>query len=134
MILGVDPGERRIGVAVADDSTRFARPLEGIDATKTDPVQRIAELVRALNARTLVIGRPTSLAGTPGPAVTAQQRLATRLRDELSIEVIEHDERLTSVLADQGLLAGGARRGTRRALRDAVAAQVMLQSFLDAGG
>ena len=134
MILGVDPGERRIGVAVADDSTRFARPLEVIDATKTDPVQRIAELVRALNARTLVIGRPTSLAGTPGPAVTAQQRLATRLRDELSIEVIEHDERLTSVLADQGLLAGGARRGTRRALRDAVAAQVMLQSFLDARG
>jgi putative Holliday junction resolvase len=134
MILGVDPGERRIGVAVADDSTRFARPLEVIDATKTDPVQRIADLVRALNARTLVIGRPTSLAGTPGPAVTAQQRLATRLRDELSIEVIEHDERLTSVLADQGLLAGGARRGTRRALRDAVAAQVMLQSFLDARG
>ncbi|MDQ4028047.1 MAG: Holliday junction resolvase RuvX, partial [Actinomycetota bacterium] len=68
MILGVDPGERRIGVAVADDSTRFARPLEVIDVTKADPVQRIAELVRALNARTLVIGRPTSLAGTPGPA------------------------------------------------------------------
>ncbi len=134
MILGVDPGQRRIGVAVADDSTRFARPLEVIDVTKADPVRRIAELVRALNARTLVIGRPTSLAGTPGPAVTAQQRLVTRLRDELSIEVIEHDERLTSVLADQGLLAGGARRGTRRALRDAVAAQVMLQSFLDARG
>jgi putative Holliday junction resolvase len=134
MILGIDPGERRIGVAVADDSTRFARPLEVIDVTKADPVQRIAELVRALNARTVVIGRPTSLAGTPGPAVTAQQRLATRLRDELSIEVLEHDERLTSVLADQGLLAGGARRRTRRALRDAVAAQVMLQSFLDARG
>jgi putative Holliday junction resolvase len=134
MILGIDPGERRIGVAVADDSTRFARPLEVIDVTKADPVQRIAELVRALNARTVVIGRPTSLAGTPGPAVTAQQRLATRLRGELSIEVLEHDERLTSVLADQGLLAGGARRRTRRALRDAVAAQVMLQSFLDARG
>jgi RNase H-fold protein (predicted Holliday junction resolvase) len=58
----------------------------------------------------------------------------SRLRDELSIEVLEHDERLTSVLADQGLLAGGARRGTRRALRDAVAAQVMLQSYLDARG
>jgi putative Holliday junction resolvase len=131
MILGIDPGERRIGVAVADDSTRFARPLEVIDATEADPVARIAELVRDLNARTVVIGRPTSLSGTPGPAVAAQERLVSRLRDELSIEVLEHDERLTSVLADQGLLAGGARRETRRALRDAVAAQVMLQSYLD---
>jgi putative Holliday junction resolvase len=134
MILGIDPGERRVGVAVADDSTRFARPLEVIDVTETDPVARIAELVRELNAGIVVIGRPTSLSGAPGPAVAAQQRLVNRLQEELSIEVLEHDERLTSILADQGLLAGGARRGARRGLRDAVAAQLMLQSYLDARG
>jgi putative Holliday junction resolvase len=134
MILGIDPGERRVGVAVADDSTHFARPLEVIEVTETDPVARIAELVRELNADIVVIGRPTSLSGAPGPAVAAQQRLVSRLQEELSIEVLEHDERLTSILADQGLLAGGARREARRGLRDAVAAQVMLQSYLDARG
>jgi putative Holliday junction resolvase len=134
MILGIDPGERRIGVAVADDTTRFARPLAVIDVSEADPVARIAELASELNARAVVVGRPTSLSGTSGPAVTAQERLVSRLREELSIQVLEHDERLTTVLAERGLRSGGARRGTRRALRDAVAAQVMLQSYLDARG
>jgi putative Holliday junction resolvase len=131
MILGVDPGERRIGVAVADEETRLARPLEVVDATASDPVERIAELARELGARIVVVGRPISLSGAAGPAVAAQERFVTRLRAAVPAVVVEHDERLTTVLADQGLRAGGGRRASRRALRDAVAAQVMLQSYLD---
>jgi putative holliday junction resolvase len=134
MILGVDPGARRIGVAVADEKTRFARPLEVIDASHVDPVARIAELVRDLDVNTVVVGRPLSLSGSPGPAVAARSRLVRRLRAELDVEVTEHDERLTTVLAERGLRAGGARREARRSIRDAVAAQLLLQGFLDAQG
>ncbi|MDQ3963463.1 MAG: Holliday junction resolvase RuvX [Actinomycetota bacterium] len=131
MILGVDPGSRRVGVAIADTETRFAHPLEVIDATETDPTVRIAELVREHEVNVVVVGRPTSLSGRAGPAVDAQQAFVDGLRAVLEVSIVEHDERLTTVLADQGLRAGGASRKTRAAQRDAVAAQVMLQSYMD---
>lgn len=133
MILGIDPGERRIGVAVADDETRFARPLEVIDAARGDPVERIAELVEELGARRVVVGRPVGLSGRAGPAVSAQQDLVAALRRRLQVAVDEHDERLTTVVAEAGLRAAGGGGARRAALRDAIAAQVMLQGYLDAG-
>jgi putative Holliday junction resolvase len=133
VILGVDPGERRVGVAVADEKTRFARPLEVIDAAVTDPVARIAELVAELPATRVVVGRPVGLSGREGPAVAAQQELVAALRQRLAVAVDEHDERLTTVVAEAGLRAAGGRRAQRAALKDAVAAQVMLQGYLDSG-
>ena len=132
MILGIDPGERRVGVAVADPETRFARPLEVIDAAQDDPVERIAGLVAELGVDVVVVGRPVGLSGRPGPAVAAQQDLVERLRRRIDAPVEEHDERLTTVIAEQGLRAAGASRGARKKTRDAIAAQVMLQSYLDA--
>ncbi len=131
MILGIDPGSRRVGVAIADPETRFARPLEVIDVTETDPAVRIAELVGEHTVEVVVVGRPTSLSGRAGPAVDAQQAFVEGLRALLEVPVVDHDERLTTVLAEQGLRAGGASRKTRAAQRDAVAAQLMLQSYLD---
>lgn len=137
MILGIDPGERRIGVAAADRETRFARPLEVIDAASTDPVARIALLVRDLEADLVVVGRPVSLSGRPGPSVVARSGFVDSLRealDVLEVPIIEHDERLTTVVAEQGLRAAGGRAKARKKVLDAVAAQVMLQGFLDGGG
>ena len=134
MILGIDPGERRIGVAVADSETRFARPLEVIDTTRRDPIERIGELVRELQADVVVVGRPVSLSGREGPAVRNQQRLVARLKNAVSARITEFDERFTTVTADQGLQAAGGRAPARKARRDAVAAQVMLQSYLDSTG
>ena len=131
MILGIDPGERRVGVAEADGETRFARPVEVIDVQVVDPVARIAELVRERAVTLVVVGRPVGLSGTSGPAVDAQQIFVDALRSALDVEVKEYDERLTTVIAEQGLRAGGAKRRGRATLRDAVAAQVMLQGFLD---
>lgn len=132
MILGVDPGTKRVGVAIADPETRFARPLEVIDVSASDAVDRIADLVAELGVTTVVVGRPVGLAGSAGPAVDAQQRLVAPLRERLTVPVVEHDERLTTVIADQGLRASGASRAARKSRRDAVAAQVMLQGYLDA--
>jgi putative Holliday junction resolvase len=135
-LLGVDPGRRRVGVAVADRETRFARPLEVIDTVETDAVARIAELIRELDVECIVVGRPVGLSGRAGPAVVEQQEFVERLRAATETEVVEHDERLTTAVAERGLRAGGARAGARREIRDAVAAQVILQGYLDtrAGG
>lgn len=132
MILGVDPGERRVGVAVADLETRFARPLEVIDRRDSDPVSRIAALVGEVGADYVVVGRPTGLSGVAGHAVTAQQELVGALRRALDVSVREYDERFTTVVAERGLRAAGVKRAGRKVLRDAVAAQVMLQGYLDA--
>ena len=131
MILGVDPGERRYGIAIADENTRFARPLEVIDAGRVDPVARVAEIARAFGVREIVVGRPVSLSGRPGPAVEARTGFVDRLRKAVDASVQEFDERLSTVVADQGLRAGGAKPGARRRILDAVAAQVMLQNYLD---
>lgn len=131
-ILAVDPGERRYGVAVADLETRFAHPLEVIDARAVDPVERITELVEERSAVKVVVGRPVGLSGRAGPAVEARMAFVDALRLK-GIEVVEYDERLTTVIAEQGLRAGGSTSDARAAQLDAVAAQVLLQSFLDAG-
>src|SRR2546423_12756197 len=132
MILGIDPGERRVGVAAADLETRIARPVEVIDRTRTDAVARISELAEELGAEQIVVGRPTGLSGNAGPAVAVQQRFVEELREGTTITITEWDERLTTVLAERNLRAAGASAAVRKEKRDAVAAQIMLQGFLDA--
>ncbi len=133
MILGIDPGSRRTGIAVADLETRFARPLEVIDAKSMDPVERIGHIVGEMGVTRVVVGRPTSLSGAAGPAVRVQEDFLTRLRAALDVPVSEFDERLTTVIAERALKAAGGKRAARNALKDAVAAQVMLQDYLDSG-
>jgi putative Holliday junction resolvase len=132
VILGIDPGERRVGLAVGDESTRFAHPLDVLDATALDPVERIAEIVRDLGVTRVVVGRPVGLSGRAGPAVARQSDFVRRLKERLDVRVDEFDERLTSVVAERALRAAGAPAPARRRVRDAVAAQVMLQGYLDA--
>jgi putative pre-16S rRNA nuclease len=134
MILGVDPGDRRVGLAVADERTRFARPLEVIDTRATNVIDRIVRLVDELGVRRVVVGRPLSLSGGSGPAVASQTPLVDALRAALVVEIVEEDERLTTVVAEQGLRAGGAKREAVKQIKDAVAAQVMLQGYLDRVG
>jgi putative Holliday junction resolvase len=131
VIIGVDPGERRVGVAVADDETRFARPFEVIDTREADPATRIAEIALELSARAIVVGRPISLSGAAGPAVEKQQELVISLRAACDVDIVEYDERLTSVIADRALRESGKKAKEARGIRDAVAAQILLQGYLD---
>ena len=133
-MLGIDFGTKRIGVAVADEETRFARPLEVIDVTKQVPIERIVELVDDLEVNLIVVGKPLGLSGKEGPAVAAQSVFLGELRAAVTVDVREHDERLTTVLADQQMRAAGLKRDAQKQLRDAIAAQVMLQGYLDGGG
>jgi putative pre-16S rRNA nuclease len=132
MILGIDPGERRVGIAAADLETRIARPVEVIDRASTDAVVRICDLVAEFEVTRIVVGRPTSLSGRDGPAVAVQQAFVEELRAATCIEVTEWDERLTTVLADRSMRAAGTPSAVRKEKRDAIAAQIMLQGYMDA--
>lgn len=131
MILGIDLGARRIGVAAADTETRLARPVEVIDTTTADPVARVCELIRDLGVTAVVVGRPLGLSGRPGPTVSMQQEFLARLRASTSVEITEQDERFTTVEAERALRESGAPPAARKKVRDAVAAQLLLQAYLD---
>ena len=130
-ILGVDPGTRRIGLAIADLETRFARPLEVVPASATG-IDRIVELAAERYVVKIVVGRPVSLSGRDGPAVEKQQKFVAELRAATDIPVEEYDERLTTVVAESAMRAAGTSAKQRKEIRDAMAAQVLLQGFLDA--
>jgi putative Holliday junction resolvase len=132
MILGIDPGTRRIGLAVADTETRFARPLEVIDVREGDVVARIKEIVSEMGITRVVVGRPVNLAGKEGPAMDDHRTFLVHLRGALDVEVDAYDERMTSVIAERSLRAAGTSAAKRKEVRDAVAAQVMLQGYMDA--
>ena len=129
-IIGVDPGDKRIGLAIADLETRFARPLRVIDAGP-EAAATIAAAADENRAERIVVGKPVGLSGREGPAVAKQQELVHALRGATTVEIAEFDERLTTVIAEAGLRAAGTRSSDRKELRDAVAAQVMLQGYLD---
>lgn len=134
MILGIDPGERRVGLAIADLETRFARPLEVIDVRSGDPVERIKALIAELGVTAIVVGRPVTLAGGEGPAMDAHKTFLVSLRSAVDVDVDVYDERMTTVIAERALKESGASAERRKEIRDAVAAQVMLQGFLDSRG
>ncbi len=134
-IIGIDPGERRIGVAAADLRTRVAVPLTTIDAGD-DPAEAVARLAREQSAEAIVVGLALSLSGTLGPQGQRGQALADALSSCLDIPVHTWDERFTSAEARRRLPRPGGRasaRGKRRSKGnvDALAAAIILQAFLD---
>jgi len=130
-ILGLDPGERRIGVAVSDPSGTIASPHGYVDVASSDPVDAIVDLVEALEIETIVIGLPLRLDGSEGPAAIRSRELGTTLTGVVDIAIGYWDERFTTVTAEQALLEGNVRRARRKTTRDQVAAAVMLQGYLD---
>lgn len=130
-IIGLDPGERRIGVAIADPTATIASPDRFIDRKIQEPVAAIAALCQELDVATIVIGLPVALDGREGPSAHAARRFGALVTQATGITVEYHDERFTSVTAEQALISGGMRRKQRKQKRDQVAAAVMLQSYLD---
>ena len=113
--MGLDIGKRRIGVAVSD----------------TLPLDEIRAIVEARDVTLVVVGLPLRLDGSMGPEAEAATALAKQLEDDLGIEVVLEDERLTSVEAERLLVEAGVRRQARKGTTDRVAAALILQSFLD---
>ncbi|MGH9189060.1 MAG: Holliday junction resolvase RuvX [Acidimicrobiales bacterium] len=132
-VLGLDLGTRRIGVAVSDPAGVLAVPhgvVERSGDARRDR-ERLAEIVRDLQAERVVVGLPLSLDGSVGPAAQAAVAETEALEPVLGVPVESHDERLSTVSAHRSLAAAGMRSKARRGRVDEVAATVMLQSWLD---
>ena len=132
-VLGLDPGTRRVGVAVSDPLGITAQPHSVLDATAPDLIEQIARLACEVGAEGLVVGLPISLDGHEGPSAVAAREFAAALGAATGLPVKLADERFTSVTAERVLSQAGLPGRRRRAVRDRVAAAVMLQAYLDGG-
>ena len=130
--MAVDPGSKRVGIALSDESRMLASPYRTLAAEPAGTlVQRLAATAAEAGAARLLVGLPKNMDGTSGPQAKAARELADRLRTEAGIPVELVDERLSSVDAERQLIAGGMRRDKRRTVVDEVAATLLLQSWLD---
>ncbi|HET9017125.1 MAG TPA: Holliday junction resolvase RuvX [Thermomicrobiaceae bacterium] len=129
--MGLDVGGRRVGVAVSDELGLIASPVEAVDL-KRGGLARLHAIIDRYDPVRLVVGLPTGLSGREGPQATAVRLFAERLAEETGRPVEYWDERLTSFIAEQSLIETGHRRAERKARIDAVAASLILQSYLDA--
>ncbi|MFA5882233.1 MAG: Holliday junction resolvase RuvX [Acidimicrobiia bacterium] len=135
-VLGVDLGEKRIGLACSDSSGVLASPLRVLVRSGDPAADRVAvvEAAREAEAQVIVVGLPRSLSGREGPAARGARGEAAalaELADAGGIRVELHDERFTTRDAQKALSAGGRNTREQRDLIDAAAAAVMLQSYLD---
>lgn len=131
-MLGVDFGRARIGVAISDELGMLAHPLETISGAKVEAAaRRIAEIAREKNVERLVLGMPRHMNGELGAAAEDVEIFAKKLRPLLTCEVILWDERLTTTAAHRALRDGGHKTRQTRGIVDQVAAQMILQGYLD---
>ena len=129
-ILGIDFGRARIGVAISDELRFLAHPLETIPANK-DSVKRIAEIVRDRKIDKVVVGIPRHMSGEVGKAAQDALEFVGKLRAQLPCVVDTWDERLTTVAANRALSDAGKKSRQTRNIVDQVAAQMILQGYLD---
>jgi putative Holliday junction resolvase len=131
-ILAIDPGSKRVGLALSDPTATIAQALATLPAEPAGTLpSRIAQVARTNEAARIVVGLPRRLDGSRGPEAKAAQILANAIRKESGLPVELVDERLTTVAAERSLIAGGVRREKRRLTVDRVAATLMLQAHLD---
>ena len=129
-ILGIDFGHVRIGIAISDELRMLAHPLETIPASK-QAVKRIAEIVQVKNVDRIVIGVPRLMSGNYGSAAEQVLTFVEQIRKAVSCEVVTWDERLTTVAAQRALRDAGKKTRDTRGYVDQVAAQIILQGYLD---
>ena len=129
-ILGVDYGRARIGIAVSDELGLLAHPVKTIPASR-DAAKQIDEIVREKNVERVVIGLPRHMNGSVGEAAGEALAFAEKLRTLLPCEVVTWDERLTTIAANRALRDGGRKTRDSRNVVDQVAAQMILQGYLD---
>jgi putative Holliday junction resolvase len=128
-VIGLDVGERRIGVAVSDPTGTLATPHTVIyRRSKAEDFATVARLVIELEVERVVVGLPLSLNGEVGPQARRVSRYAQALAQRLDVPVELHDERYSTVTADALLTESGRKR---RVPIDAAAAAVILQDYLD---
>jgi len=131
-VLGLDIGEKRIGVAVSDSNARVATPLAVIDSAAAQRDGReLARIVDDYEIELVVVGLPFTLEGQEGPQARRVRTIAGRLAAFLTVPLDFADERLSSSEAKQRMRESGETERTMRGSVDMVAASLFLQAYLD---
>jgi putative holliday junction resolvase len=135
--LGLDLGERRIGVAISDSRGVLALPLCTIERTGDEQADhlQIERIVEEREVKVVVVGLPLSLSGRTGAAAAAAKKESSSLHDRLvpkGVDVVTHDERLSTAEAHKVLSSAGNNSKSRRKVVDQTAAAVILQAWLAA--
>ncbi|OWA36558.1 Holliday junction resolvase RuvX [Saccharibacillus sp. O16] len=131
-LLGLDYGDRRIGVAVSDAFGWTAQGIEVVQRREDGShMQKIAELAALHEVEEVVVGLPKNMNGTIGPRGELCIEFAESLRESLSLPVHLWDERLTTVSAERTLLEADVSRKKRKQVVDKIAAGLILQNYLD---
>jgi putative Holliday junction resolvase len=133
-VLGIDFGTRRIGAAVSDPRRKIATPLEVYERKDiAQDARHYRSLVAEHDVDLIVIGLPVHTSGQEGTSAKQARAWGGWLSKETALPVVYHDERFSTVEAEERLLAAGVKRQGRKERRDMLAAQILLQNYLDAG-
>jgi putative Holliday junction resolvase len=133
-LLAIDPGQVRLGLAISDPERRLASPLTTY--TRRNPRQDALFFKRIIEDEEvgqIVIGLPVRLDGYEGEQAKAALEFGVWLQEATGLPCVFYDERFTTFEAESSLLEAGLTRKKRKARRDRVAAQILLQTYLDAG-
>jgi putative holliday junction resolvase len=132
-VMGLDVGDRRIGVAVSDELALTAQPvLTLVRSNRRHDLNSIERLIRKYHCSAIVVGNPLYMSGDQSPQAEKVQAFAQMLRDETGLPVHLWDERLTTTEAHRHLHAAGRAGSEHRAVVDQVAAVLILESYLEA--
>jgi putative pre-16S rRNA nuclease len=131
--IGLDVGSVRVGLAATDPTGTIASPVTTLPRRNAAAMwRRLRDEAANRGATRIVVGLPRLLSGAEGDAALGARAFAAEVSQRTGLAVELWDERLTTVQAERSLIAGGMRRRRRREVIDAVAAALMLQSWLDA--
>jgi putative Holliday junction resolvase len=132
IIIAVDPGEKRLGIAISDPTATIANPLQVIDhVSRPVDAASIAQIAIEKGAELIVIGQALDEENRPTPQARRAARLAGAIREQTSLPVLLWDESGSTQTARQARIALGASRSKRRGHMDELAATVILQTYLD---
>jgi len=129
-VLGIDHGDVRIGIAMSDETAFLASSLCTIDSTNAG-LDRIVALLAEHAVEKIVVGLPRNMDGSYGSATEKVRKFIEKLKTKTDVPVFEWDERLSTVSAHNALREAGLDGKKRKGLVDKVAAQIILQNFLD---
>ncbi len=131
-IMGLDVGDKTIGVAISDPLLITAQGFKTIirESNKKD-IKQIQDIIEDHNISKIVVGLPKNMNNTIGPQGEKVLDFVAKLKRKIDIEIILEDERLTTVSAERILLEGDVSRKNRKKIIDKVAATYILQSYLD---
>ena len=133
-ILALDHGTKRIGVAVSDETKTIAQPLEYIPAEPfAGFLERLKKILAEKEISLILIGMPRNMDGSYGPAAQKVETFIGVLKTAITVPIKTWDERLTSTMANRTMIQGNVRRDKRKEKVDAMAAAILLQSYLDMG-